>query len=80
MKKHYLKIWPEYFDAVRTGKKTFEVRKYDRHFVLGDILILHEYDPETKRYARNIIKVKITYICKIPMLDNIVGMSIKVIE
>jgi hypothetical protein len=45
MTEHHLKTLPEYFEAVRKGVKTFEVRKFDRLFRVGDILILNEYDP-----------------------------------
>lgn len=41
---HYLKILPEYFQAVRKGIKSFEVRLNDRNFQVGDTLILEEYD------------------------------------
>jgi hypothetical protein len=41
---HTLKIETEFFKAVkRTAKKTFEIRKNDRNFQVGDILILEEY-------------------------------------
>lgn len=40
---HELKIWPPYYREVVNGVKTFEVRKYDRDFRVGDILILKEY-------------------------------------
>ena len=40
---HELKILPEYFDAVATHKKTFEIRKNDRNFHVGDKLILKEW-------------------------------------
>jgi hypothetical protein len=42
---HELKIWPQYFDAVMTGRKNFEVRKNDRGFQAGDVVILREWDP-----------------------------------
>lgn len=42
---HALKIYPEYFEAVKSGKKPFEVRKNDRDFKVGDILALNEFDP-----------------------------------
>jgi hypothetical protein len=45
MKQHELKTWPEYFEALREGKKTFEIRENDRGFETGDILILKEFDP-----------------------------------
>jgi hypothetical protein len=44
-KVHYLKTLPVYFDAVLSGKKTFEFRRNDRDFQEGDILVLKEYDP-----------------------------------
>lgn len=49
--KHFLKTWPKLFDAMIAGAKTFEYRKNDRDFRLGDLLVLQEYDPETKVYS-----------------------------
>ncbi|WP_331384989.1 DUF3850 domain-containing protein [Bacillus badius] len=43
--KHELKIYPQYFKAVVSGKKSFEIRKNDRDFKVGDTLLLHEFDP-----------------------------------
>lgn len=37
---HELKILPEYFEAVTSGRKQFEIRKNDRDFKVGDQLIL----------------------------------------
>lgn len=37
---HELKTWPVYFDAVKRGAKTFEVRKNDRGFQTGDLVEL----------------------------------------
>jgi len=42
---HELKIWPQYFNRVLDGSKTFEVRKNDRGFQFGDSVILKEWDP-----------------------------------
>lgn len=44
--KHELKIWPQFYQAVADGSKTFEIRKNDRGFQKGDIVFLKEYDPE----------------------------------
>ena len=40
MTKHYLKTLAPYFDAVKAGYKTFEVRKNDRGFQPGDEVVL----------------------------------------
>lgn len=32
-----LKCWPEYFRDVKSGKKTFEFRRDDRAFEVGDL-------------------------------------------
>ena len=42
---HYLKTWPDYFDLVQSGQKTFEVRKHDRAFMAGDMVCLQEWRP-----------------------------------
>lgn len=41
---HELKILPQYFDAVRLGYKSFELRKDDRDYRVGDILLLKEWN------------------------------------
>lgn len=40
---HELKITPKYFEAVLSGEKMFEVRKFDRPFHKGDLLALNEF-------------------------------------
>jgi len=42
---HMLKTWPNAWDAVAAGEKTFEVRKNDRFFQRGDEVVLHRFDP-----------------------------------
>lgn len=57
---HPLKTWPEYFEVV--GKsKTFEVRKNDRNFKVGDILWLQEWSEE-KGYTGRDKKFTVTYL------------------
>lgn len=43
---HFLKTWPQFWSAVARGDKNFEVRKDDRAYQAGDILILERFDPE----------------------------------
>ena len=57
---HALKILPEYFKAVELGEKTFEIRKADRPFKLGDKLILQEWDGS--KYTGAEYKCFISYI------------------
>lgn len=59
---HQLKTTPEYFEAVASGHKTFEVRKNDRGFKVGDFLGLNEFNAnETGRF----MIVEVIYV-----LDN----------
>lgn len=39
---HQLKIESAFFEDVISGKKTFEIRKNDRDFMVGDFLALNE--------------------------------------
>jgi hypothetical protein len=49
MSTHELKCWPHAFDAIKDGRKTFEVRSNkDRDFDAGDYLLLRRWDPERR--------------------------------
>ncbi len=49
---HELKILPEYFQAILTGDKNFELRKNDRHFKVGDKLILKEHEIGRNKFPK----------------------------
>lgn len=55
------KIWPEYFDDVKSGKKTFEFRVADFDVKEGDTLVLEEYDGKTKAYTGRSIEKKVSH-------------------
>ena len=78
---HELKTVNPYFEAVWNGLKTFEVRKCDRPFAVGDSLYLQEYDSVKKAYSGRSIWVVVSYILKdkpfVP--DGYVIMGIKII-
>ena len=59
---HELETWPEYYKAIVSGKKNFEVRKADRFFEVGDLLILKEFDPDKNAFTGREIAKEITYI------------------
>lgn len=61
-KTHELKCLSEYFFAVDSGEKPFEVRRDDRGFQRGDKLVLKEVSGPTRRYTGNEIERKISYI------------------
>lgn len=60
---HYLKIKPEYYKDVECGLKTFELRKNDRDFQVGDILMLIKLDGEGNE-TDQVTRVRVTYILK----------------
>ena len=64
---HDLKCWPEYFQAVKSGIKPFELRKDDRGYAAGDILHLREFDPETEKYTGDEIDKTVTYVLPLAM-------------
>jgi hypothetical protein len=64
MKSHDLKCWPEFFDAVRRNDKRFELRRNDRDFGAGDLLMLHEWEPGTEKYTGRVAARWVHYILK----------------
>ena len=59
---HLLKTWPPYFREVKANRKTFELRRNDRDFRQGDILVLVEFDPETGTESGDIETRRAGYI------------------
>ena len=63
MQIHELKIQPKYYKMVKWGIKNFELRKDDRDYQVGDIVILQEY--ENGEYTGKEIKyLTIRYILR----------------
>jgi hypothetical protein len=60
--KHELKIWTEYFNDVAKGEKSFEIRKDDRDYKVGDSLILLEISHTTELYTGCYTLKEITYV------------------
>jgi hypothetical protein len=65
---HDLKSWPEWFAPLKDGTKTFELRRNDRNFQVGDVLHLLEYEPgdhpdgATGRYTGRYCYRVVTYV------------------
>lgn len=67
-KVHDVKLGATFFDDVKTGRKTFELRKNDRGYKEGDTIVLHEYK-DGATTGRTITK-KIAY-----MLEDFTGLE-----
>lgn len=61
-KKHDLKTWPVFFTAITSGFKTFEIRKNDRDYNVGDFLLLQEWGPAQEAYTGRDILMEVTYV------------------
>lgn len=71
--RHELKTWPAYFEAVARQEKTFELRRDDRRFMVGDQLLLREWVPDPPEgprhfgggmYTGSYVLREITYIVR----------------
>jgi len=63
------KIWPKYFELVKAGKKRFELRLADFDVCENDVLVLEEWDTETKEYTGRKIRKSIDYVLKFKLDD-----------
>lgn len=59
---HQVKCINPFFEDVMAGRKTFEIRKNDRDYKVGDLMILREYSLEREKYMGRRYLVEITYI------------------
>lgn len=62
MARHGLKTWPEFYEKVEDGSKTFELRKNDRGFKVGDTLVLQEWDPIKKEFTGRQLERTVSYM------------------
>lgn len=61
-REHELKCWPEFYKAIESGEKTFEIREDDRCFRAGDILWLREWSPVSESYSNKSCRMEVTYL------------------
>ena len=59
---HELKTWPDYYRHLVDGTKTFEYRRNDRGFKVGDTLDLREWEPTFDRYTGRSMRRIVSYI------------------
>jgi hypothetical protein len=75
MKVHFLKSWPEFFDAQVSGAKTFEIRRNDRGYEVGDVLILRKWDPGRGDYVPGVVGRRVTYVAAAFLPEGTCAMS-----
>ena len=62
MTHHTAKSWTEFFQAIKRGAKTHDLRyDVDRNFAVGDTIELLEYDPFKGVYSGDACNVTVTY-------------------
>lgn len=79
---HELKLVEPHFSDVAAGRKTFEVRRDDRGFCVGDWLHLRHYNAQEETYGDRSALVKVTSLLRGPQFgieDGYVVMSIVLI-
>lgn len=83
-KVHDLKLHTRYFSDVLYGIKTWELRRNDRKFCPGDVLRLHEWDPDDEGYTGRQVMASVISMWAptehIPIPDDYVLMTICVLE
>lgn len=84
---HILKTERRYFEAIVSGAKTFEIRRNDRGFAVGDGLHLSEVDPQLAHvhelyYTGRTLDVEVTYLADDPrfVLPGFVVLGIRRLE
>lgn len=75
---HFIKILPEYYNAIDSGEKSFEVRYNDRNYQVHDILNLQEW--LDGNYTGREMAVEVTYLLDHPTYckEGYVIMAIKI--
>jgi hypothetical protein len=60
---HEVKSWTLFFEDILKGVRTSDIRYTgDRRYMVGDILLLKEWDPVKSVYTGRIAQAEITYI------------------
>ena len=56
------KVWPEYFEKLKSGDKTYELRLADWECSPGDILVLREWDPQKNEYTGRTLEKQVSHV------------------
>lgn len=50
-KTHRLKSWPDFFGPLLAGSRTFDIRKNDKNFAVGDTVVILEFDDRAGKFT-----------------------------
>jgi hypothetical protein len=64
--RHLVKCWVEFFTPIRDGIKTFDIRRDDRDYQVGDQIVQLEYKHGIGTYTGREVACHITYIARGP--------------
>ncbi len=56
------KLWPDGFEAVAAGRKTYELRLNDFEVEEGDILVLQEWDQESGNFTGRVVEKRVGHV------------------
>ena len=59
---HAVRSWSHLFQAMLDGVKTHDLRKDDRNYQVGDVILYREYDIVRGAYTGREQQVEVTYI------------------
>lgn len=62
--KHAVKCWVEFFEPISDGRKTFDIRRDDRDYQVGDQIVLLEYKHGIGTYTGREVACDITYVAR----------------
>ena len=58
------KCWPDLFDEVESGRKSFDMRVADFDCSPGDTIVLKEWDPGTASFTGRVLEKEITFVLR----------------
>lgn len=62
--RHLVKCWVEFFAPIRDGLKTFDIRRDDRDYQVGDEIVQLEYRHGIGTYTGSEVCCIITYVAR----------------
>lgn len=69
-----------FFEPMLSGDKTFEIRRNDRNFQVGDCLRLIEWDPATAKPTGRGLLCAVTYLTDFAQVPGYIVMGIQVLQ